>query len=68
MDLERKLGEGQYGRVYLAQLIPDEYTAFEPTEGKNEEDIKQYLYKLRLLPNPTYYASKVVERRNLSQT
>lgn len=76
IDMDRHLGEGQYGKVYLSQEIPDQGRSMSNianlTQGSNGASITKHqpqntLSQLELSPNPKFYACKVVERQQLCQ-
>lgn len=79
IDMDRHLGSGQYGKVYLAQEIPDQPPS---TMRSNQGDSSMgdsltakpapttpnSLSQLHLNSNPQLYACKVVERADLCNT
>jgi hypothetical protein len=76
IDMDRSLGEGQYGKVYLSQEIPDQGRSMSNLtnigNGSTGASITKhqppsYPSSLDLSPNPKFYACKVVERQQLCQ-
>jgi len=76
IDMDRNLGEGQYGKVYLSQEIPDQGRSSSNLtnvgNGSNGASITKYQPQNSptssgLDSNPKFYACKVVERNQLCQ-
>lgn len=78
IDLDKPLGQGQYGKVYLAQEIPQNSELMrQQTVDSKQGDANQKNYQLfdqqqlEQLNNPDnqhFFACKVVERKNLCHT
>ena len=66
IDLDRYLGQGQYGKVYLAQLIPESSELLSPKGDTIAA--QQHISALTTMKDPALYACKVVERKNLCAT
>jgi len=69
IDLERQLGKGQYGKVNLAQEIPDEQAQqLVKEEGAEPTVDREILTSFHRQKDPELYAVKIVERANLCPT
>ena len=69
IDMDRQLGEGQYGKVYLSQEILDQNRAMSKVNENASNGASITKYQPQNEPNQPsskYYACKVVERSELS--
>jgi serine/threonine protein kinase len=71
IDMDRHLGEGQYGKVYLSQEIVDPVRTLSNVSqmgnGSNGASITRHQPDAIDAQNPRFYACKVVERQQLCQ-
>ena len=78
IDMDRSLGQGQYGKVYLAQEIPEQInlgkggasTPGQKSGTKSQGSMGDIITKAQLSHNngPSLFACKVVERKDLCHT
>jgi hypothetical protein len=58
IDMEKMLGSGQFGKVFLAQEIPEE------AKGSNQDSVK--IAECLNAENPKLLACKIIDRKSLA--
>ena len=67
IDLDRHLGKGQYGIVYLSHGLPQSLDPSKINANAKDGSNGASITATKLMTQPEFYACKVVERKNLCE-